>query len=81
MGPPFKYTLCPRESPSDNLSLLIPEAVLLVYLNLSLSVLIIIDLLMKSKVLAFAGKGFIVCMWRNVSFWCGMRFQLGRGNL
>lgn len=44
-----------------NLFLSIPEVELPVCLSLSLNVLITNDLLMKSKVLAFVGRGSAVC--------------------
>lgn len=67
MDPPFLLFI--HVTPHlTNLSLSIPEAELPVYLNLSLSVLMTSDLLMKSKALAFAGKGSIMGIWRNVSF-------------
>lgn len=49
-----------------NLFLLILGVEFLVFLNLNLNVLIKSDLLMKSKVVVFVGKSFIVCIWKKM---------------
>lgn len=65
MDPPLLSFICVNLH-LTNLFLSILGVELPVSLNLNLNVLIKSDLLMKSKVVAFVGKSFIVCTWKKM---------------